>query len=628
MTLDPSAEVVESAPSWLDGWWPWLVGGVAGLLVLGPALRAGALFNLDLVVTDSVPVPSGFWGLGPALPRRGLFNLLLIVPGIFGWSGVAWRVLILACFGGAFAGAARLARPAGLVGQTGSGVLYALSPFVLTRVGVGHTGLVLAAALLPWALPTLAQPTRRIERTFLWLCAFGVVGFFGGTIAGALVLVALLVDRPPGALRVVAALVVSQLPWILPGIAVAAQGPDPSGTALFAARTPGVTGALGLLAGHGFWQDLFQVGGNGGLGVAILGLLVLGLALRGHRELPTEWRRVAGWAAVLGLALPLFSSLPLTRELWELAAETPVVAPIREVQRLLLLYVVWAAPAAACGAWALARSRRDAVGGLLAVVPLAAGLLLAGPGLWSVGGQLAPVDLPPEWEDARRAVRAEDGTVLALPWAQYFNLGVAGNRRVHHPAPFFLGGDVMISSDPGFARPAREQADPREGPAAELVERIRNGENVASELADLGVRWVFLLRDIDWEAYEGLFDDPQLEAVVEGDSLVLLHNRAWAGPVLVEGGEVLDVATPIAPVGSLPASDRALWFRPAQRGWLRGWTAATEAPGGVVALPAGGGLVWFWPALLVVGGYAVTGGLALAAAWRLRSSAPEDGDTD
>ena len=52
---------------------------------------------------------------------------------------------------------------------------------------------------------------------------------------------------------------------------------------------------------------------------------------------------------------------------------------------------------------------------LAPVVGLAAAFVLIGPSLWGFGGQVDPVDRPPEWAEARRLVDAEPGPVLALP---------------------------------------------------------------------------------------------------------------------------------------------------------------------------------------------------------------------
>ena len=156
-------------------WGPWAVGALLAVVMLGPALAPGPLFTLDQVLPPQVPVPRGMWGLGPELPRR--------VPM---WLPVAWlspliggdtvgKLLMIATIVLAFVGAHRLTT--WMLDETGASrsdataygaaCLYALSPFLLTRIGVGHLMVALPMALLPWVLPILLRPADRLRLTFL-----------------------------------------------------------------------------------------------------------------------------------------------------------------------------------------------------------------------------------------------------------------------------------------------------------------------------------------------------------------------------------------------------------------------------------------------------------------------------
>ena len=605
-------------------------GVLVGVAVLGPALGPGGLFNLDLVITPFLSMPRGVWGLGPELPRRALLDVAMASVSGLGLSGVAWRALMLGAFGSAFAGAARLARPAPPVVQAGAGLLFSLSPFMVTRVAVGHSALVVATALLPWALPTLAAPGRSPRRTFVWLCVFSLCGVFGGLLAASVVACALVADRPKNAHRVIGGVVLSQLPWVVPGIILLSGSPDLTDSSAFLAKVARLPGGFDVLAGHGFWSGPHQVGGNGNLTAAVLGLGLLALAFRGHRRLPEAWRRGAGAAALVGLLVPLAGALAPTRALVEAVTGLPLGAPFRDTQRLLAMYLVWLAPAAALGAEDLAAHARGAGQSLFRAVPLATALVLGGPGLFGVNGRLEPTAIPDAWYEARELIADDPGTVLALPWENYLDLQNAGSRRVHHPAPVFLDGDVMVSSDLDLPESSGERLDPREPVADDLVARMRSGAHTSEALADLGVRWVFLLRTTDWATYTGLFDDPGLDLVVDDGTLALYEVREWSGPVTTASSREFTPAEVVPPLLGLSTSEAATWNAPAQPGWRRGWRAAEEADNGLLRLPSGGGVVWFWPSILVVVGTAAAYGTAAALmvrAWRGRrpgSSAPAD----
>lgn len=597
-------------------WWPWAVGIVLGLVVLGPALAPGSLFNLDLVLTPDIPVPQGVWGLGPELPRRLPFMVPLAWASSVVDGTVVAKIALVAVFAVAFVGAQRLVADRGWPTRLAAGLLYAAGPFLVTRVATGYLGVAFAAAVLPWVLPHLLRPSASIPRTLLAAAALGACGVTGGVVAGILTVAGLLAaPAPRRAWRVLGAVTVGQLLWLVPGIVVFRQGVHLAAAGEFTTRAPGLGGPFRVLAGHGFWQDTFQVG-HGQVGVALVGGVLLVLAVLGHRDLPPAWRRPAGWVAAASVAVALASALPLVDDGWAWLADTPLGAPLREGQRLLPLYLVWMAPAAALGARRLGEGVTGARRALWLALPLVAALWLALPGLWGAGGQLEAVRLPEEWAQARRTVREAGGTVVSLPWAQYFNLNVAGGRRVNDVMPLYLGGDVLVASDPNLDEPAQERADRREATMDLLALRVRAGEPVGRQLAELGVRWVVLQHDIDWQTYLSLREDPGLRRVVDGPTLELFEVTGWRGEVVTDDGAVLGAAGPVAPLVDLAGSGAATWARPGAAGWLRGLEPASVATDGQLRLPAGDGPLWYWPALVVLLGDLTWLGAVVVAARR------------
>ncbi|MEY2478209.1 MAG: hypothetical protein QOG87_3524 [Actinomycetota bacterium] len=598
MTASRPSSVARRDRGWLEPGGVWLAGVLAGVAVLGPALRPGSLLSLDLVITPRIPVPSGVWGLGPDLPRRVPYGLLLSW-GSAALSGpVVAKVLLVAAVAVAFVGATRLAVGTPAVARVGAGVAYALSPFLLTRIGAGHLGVVLAYALLPWAVPALLRPGDRLARTYLWALALACTGYAGGLLALALVLAGLVADRGRRAGAVLGAAIAAQAPWLVPGIVVAIAGTGVADSSRFATRADGLLGWLAVPAGHGFWRASSQVGGTGA-GVAVLGAVLLGLALAGRTRLPEAWAGRAAGVAAVGLGLALASAVPGIRDMYSDVTGTAVGAAVRESHRWLPLFLVWMAPAAAQGAARLG-------GRLLLAVPAACALALAVPGLWGADGRLEPVDFPGGWSTASQAIRERPGTVLALPWHQYLDVSFADGRRVLNPLPDYLGGDVLSSSDPELVAGSQEAADPREPHVLPVLARVASGGRVADDLARIGVRWVVLLHEVDWEPLRSLRSDPGLRRVVADRSLELFEVRAWRGPVVTTTGRVVDVRPVVAPLAHVAPSGLARWHRPAAPGWMRGWHGASESPVGTIDLPVGRGFSWFWPACAVVIAYICT----------------------
>jgi len=607
-----------------DSLFLWFVGLIGGFVVVGPGLRAGALLNLDLVLVPDQPVPSGIWGLGPDFPRR--VPLFLPISWLSSFVGsAAGKAVIVAAIAAALVGASRLVGAAPLATRLGAGLVYALSPFTLTRLAAGQVAFLVALAVLPWALPRLLRPGEHVSATLFWATALGCCGITGGLLAIPVVIAGLIATHGRRAARVIGVLLIGQLPWLVPAIVVAMAGETarlaPSGA--FATDASGVDGFLRVLAGHGFWQLGNQVGSPGGNGVAIIGVVLASLALAGASRLDPGWRRPAACLAAFGLAITIASALPGIRDLYADLADTTLGAPLRESQRFFVLVLVWLAPAAALGARRLAGVRPGALQGAVTAGPAALALLLAAPGFWGIGGRLDPVRFPPTWDAARSAVTASPGTVLALPWNEYLDLGFADGRRCLNPAPDFFGGDVLVSRDPEIGAPVQEGSDPRTPAAGRAVKRIVAARPASRDLAHLGVRWVFLMHEIDWRTYRSVAKDPGLERVVGGPTADLYRVRAWRGPVRADRGPDPTLDSVVAPLAIADASGRAIWNHPASGGWLRGTAGAGRTHNGLLVLPAGSGPIWYWPSLVVLAADGVVAGaLGLVLLRRRRSRRP------
>lgn len=589
---------------WERGW-TWAFGLVGAVLVVGPGLAPGGWLNLDLVVTPTVQMPSGIWGLGPELPRRiPVFAFVAWLGSVMGGE-LAMKMFVVAILTCAFAGAAHLLAGKPALIQVGAGALYALGPFMVTRIGVGQLTVAAAMAVLPWALPSILVPGRDLRRTLLWSIALGLTGFVGGVFALLALAVGCATHRWHRGVRVLAAAVVSQLPWLVPGMVVVSQGGTLSSSGSFRTDVGGIGGPFRLATGYGFWLPALQSGGHGGVFIVIIGALLIGLAAYGHSQLPAEWRTAALTLAIIGGGYAYLCSRPFGLDVPGALDWMPGASALREGQRLLPLALVWLVPAAGLGSLRLGERVRGASSrGAWGAVPLMIAVVLAAPGVWGINNALNPVHYPASWHASLVATQAKPGPVVALPFNEYLDISFADNRRVLNPLPDYLGGDVITSSDPELGDPVQEQVDDREPRVRALAAAARAGMAVASRLAALGVRWVVVLHEVDWKAYRHFASDPGFRRVVSSSELDLYEVRGWKGPVLSTTGRSIQVSRVAGPISRVPPSGPATWFRPPANGWMRGTAAASRVESGV-RLPAGRGVVWYWPSLLVLLAYAL-----------------------
>jgi hypothetical protein len=659
----------------LPGWWPWGAGLLLGLVVLGPGLGGGSLLSLDLLVTPSIPIPNGIFGLGPALSQRvPLFAFLGMGSWLLG-GPVTLKVAVVVWSSAAFAGAARLVRLVapegwgGPVAQLAAGLLWAGGPYALTRLSAGHVNLLYAIAVLPWALPHLCRPTRSLPVTFLAATALAVGGPGGGTLGITIVAVALVVGtaprRWPAPLAVVAG---ANLLWVAPTAVLLWAGAGVTGAGGFATHVDGVWSWLGLAAGDGFWRPDVQAGATGvagGLGgLALAGLASVGTVVvwrgrgtsrpaeaagegTGERWLGRAWTRVGAVVSLVGLALAAASAVPGVRGAYRWASDLSVGAPLRESHRFTALWLVWAAPAAALGAEAvgrsvLARTRRVAgrradgraaaaaggppaawagTAGAAAVVALALGLSV--PGWWGLDGRLEPVTYPRGWAAARAVIDGAPGTTVAFPWSEYPPLAFAGGRQVFNPLPDYLGGDVISSYDPVFDPkvPSQEQVDRRAEVADHLSDEALAGRAIGPRLARLGVRWVALAHNRGWERYASLDTEPGLRPALSTPDLDLYEVVGWRGPAVDRSGRAHRLDRPIPPILTTDAPAGSVLDVAGAPGWVQGWgTPVDVTADGRLRLRGGAGVLWFWPAPVLLALDASVLAAALRAALKVRAA--------
>jgi hypothetical protein len=409
-----------------------------GLLALGPGLGRGFLLSYDMVFVPRLPFAAAWPGLAP--PRAVPSDLVIAAMSRALPGDIVQKVVLLAIFVLACAGAAALLDrepwPAGLA----AGVCYAWNPYVGERLIIGQWALLLGYAGLPWVLRAVLAPDLASRRgaARLGLCLLpAVVGGFAAMAITALVVVpAVLLSRSARRAAVaLAVLAAGSLPWFIPALLHPVYA-DPAGVAAFAARadTPfGTVGSLLMLGGG--WNAQTVPRAYGGAWSA-LWLAVMIAALAGYVLIGRPLRRWPGLGVAAGAGL-VIAGLGVTAAgadlLRVMIGAWPGFAGLRDGQQFVAPLAL--AEAAGLGL-AVARAMKpgsfgrkgherpassDAAGRVVGAVAVLAPVLLL-PGLaWGAAGRLRPAEYPAGWLAAARAVDASPvgGSVLLLPWQTY-----------------------------------------------------------------------------------------------------------------------------------------------------------------------------------------------------------------
>ncbi|MFC5744214.1 hypothetical protein [Actinomadura rugatobispora] len=469
-----------------------LTGLGLGLLVLGPGLAPGFVLSYDMVFVPDPAFTRMTFGLTGTVPRHVPSDVVVTALAAVVPAWAAQRLVLLGVFVMACTAAASLVPSRRLLPRLVAGVCYAWNPFVAERLLLGQWALLLGYAALPWVLVAASRAGERGGGRRL-VCAL-IPAAVGGFAALAMSGLAALLMVPwrggwGGRAKVVAALAVLSLPWLVPGL-LRPGGVPGDGVAVeaFAARADTPFGTLGsLLLLGGVWNgETVPVGYGAPVTASLWALVVAGalFAFGRFRDRVESWWRGAAIAAVAGFAVAALGAVaPPVLEgaigLWS------GLAVFRDGQQFVapLAVVVAVGLGLAADRAIEARHPAVAVGALLAPVVLLPSLA------WGAAGQLRSVDYPSGWARAKQIIEAdrEPGDVLVLPWAAYRSYPWNHGRRVLDPLPRYLHRPVIVNDAVTVDATTVAPEDPK---AVRLDGAIRAGGPLTEVLRAAGVRYV------------------------------------------------------------------------------------------------------------------------------------------
>jgi hypothetical protein len=521
---------------------------VLAAFALAPVLLSrGFVLIGDMSFVPDQPWSSAWLGLDGGVPRAVpadafVSALSSVVPGDLLQKGMLLAALVLAGLGMRRFAASVLA-PRARLAPLGAAVLYLWNPWVLERLAIGHWGLLLGYAALPWvcmaAVAYRRAPGARSAAALLLPLALAAFGSPTGGILAAAVAIALGLGRARvhAGLVLIAAVLVVNLPWLLPGLLGSAQPTDPEGVSGFAARADTPFGVLGsLLSFGGIWKASIVPGERGSWFLVALAILasLTGIAflLRGARRprtAPVAARLLC--LAILGLVLAALPTVGPGRDFvtW-LVDDVPGAGILRDSQKWLALFALGTcfgvALALDAGNQALRRSNLPAraIVGILVVLPLVLLPSLA----WGIAGKLDPVSYPSDWARVRAILDAQPASsrrIVVLPFSAYQAFRWNDSRAALDPAIRFFPGEVITNDSLTVGRGKVVVGEDRI--ATRIGEAIVAGDALAPVLAADHVRYVVIETGAAGGADAG---DPSLESagavLYDGSQLRLLDLGA------------------------------------------------------------------------------------------------------
>jgi hypothetical protein len=537
----------------------------ATILIAGPWLRPGYLFGTDWPGPRRFDFPSVLSSSAP---------LEAILAGVsrIASGEVTGKALVIAIVFAAALTAFRAAPADSFLPRAVASTVYVFNPFVFGRLHYGQVFLLAGYALMPWAASRLRQlmVTPSVNAALMFALSGAVLGiisthlFFVTGVLAAVVAITYLVAVPhrlayarqvgPMLLIAAAATLIASSYWLVPLLV----GHGPTATAIsrighgdLAAFAVVPDKHLGLLPNvlglYGFWAEntgrfasmkefvpfwpLILAGLLGVCGIGAVATLT-----RGDKTLK-PWVVGLLVAAAVAVALEVGVSHPLTRGLvtW-LDVNFPLYRGMRDAGKWAALLALVYAQLVGLGvatilAWVrsirTSSIRREWLVSAAAAIVLAAPLYYGNGLFYGMHREIEPSQYPSGWYAADQVLISDPhpGRTLFLPWHEYmaYTFVRNQNRVVASPAPTFFSVPIVVSKDPEL----RGISAPRDLDQVVVSDLVKTGATArwAQTLAGLGIKYLLLAREGDWETYDYLNDQPGLTKINDLGSIVLYRNN-------------------------------------------------------------------------------------------------------
>jgi hypothetical protein len=514
---------------------------ILSLFLLCILLMPGYVLTLDMVFGPKMN--PDFYGLqgppmgGGLLLGTSVYALSFVFP-----TWLIQKILLFLVFFLSGISAHSLTNTKSEVPKYFAGILYAVNPFIYVRFLAGHLGILLAYAIVPFAikyfLEFLDDSSKRNGMKvfiplifiatgphvlFLTLISFLIIFCFKSTELRSKIKRLI----PRLALLALAFLAISAY-WLVP-LATAEETKVQQITEqdlfVFAPRGEGLSVPYSLATMYGFWRGGYTYTKDIFPAWHLFFFIILFLAVYGfisnHKD-----RRAQSLAAIGIISFLL--AMGAVGPLGSLFESVSVLRGFRDSQKFVGLLVLAYAYLGALGVDSLlSRFKQDnkkilsiSVVAIVLVTPIAYNFTQFG--FW---GQLQPTDYPADWYEANEILNADnqDFNVLFLPWHLYMDFRFVPNqdKRIANPASIFFDKPIISGQNmevPGIYTQSTN-------PGQRYVENILSSGVISGEnLKLLNVKYVILAKEVDYAQYLGMLNASDLELVFDSENLMLYRN--------------------------------------------------------------------------------------------------------
>jgi len=147
-------------------------------------------------------------------------------------------------------------------------------------------------------------------------------------------------------------------------------------------------------------------------------------------------------------------------------------------------------------------------------------------GFW---GQLNPTDYPGDWYETNDLLNndSQDFNVLFLPWHQYMDFKWIPNtqKRITNPASNFFDKPIIQGENHEVGGIYSQSTNPAQRYVESLLVNRNNLTNFGELMIPLNVKYVLLTKEVDYKEYFFLFNQTDIELIKETDNLYVFKNK-------------------------------------------------------------------------------------------------------
>ncbi len=551
---------------------PFVVYSLLSVVILWDLLLPGYVLALDMVFTPTIQFPGSFFGFSndPISLLYMPYNLGLWALNNVASSWIIQKTLLFLVFLLAGLGAYDFCSTESISGKLFAGFIYAMNPFIYVRFMVGHLSLLLAYSVFPFLLKSFIKflhDTRMetcirmmllstlviiLDSHFVYITAIPFV---------ALLIFKILTMNRKNFLKIICwsaiaclFFLVINFFWIAPMLTFETSNPFISGFTYqdllaFTSRTWG-TGFnifFTLATLYGFWRfpEGYSYVSWTLPGWQLIFVYILYLAVNGfissQNKSSNKWiGKGIATASIISLILATGISSTYTAPIFEaLFKFLPFFSGMREPQKFLTILVLAYSFFGGYGVSTISmtlielknkslkhRVLQRTLPLIFMIVSLASPFVYSYTQLFGFNGQIRNLEYPSEWYEIKAVINqdASDYRILILPWHLYMHQSWIG-RKTANPASDFFDKPFLAGENMEWGGIETQSIKPEQSYTQLLLNNRARIMNLGNLLAPLNVKYIILLKEVDYRDYDFLYNQTDLKVIKENAMVALFENQ-------------------------------------------------------------------------------------------------------